>query len=32
MKGFGTADSVMIEILCTRTNEQIAAIKEAYSR
>jgi len=32
MKGFGTDESTLIEILCTRSNQEIAAIKEQYSK
>jgi annexin A7/11 len=30
MKGVGTSDHVLIEILCTSTNEEIKAIKASY--
>ena len=32
IKGAGTNESVLIEIICTRSNAEIAAIKAAYQR
>ena len=31
-QGLGTDESVLIEVLCTRTNEEIRAIREAYKK
>ena len=32
IRGLGTNDRALIEVLCTRTNQQIKAIKEAYKK
>jgi hypothetical protein len=32
MKGFGTSEYVLLEIICTRTVAELAAIKETYER
>ena len=32
ISGLGTKDKVLIEIMCSRTNEQIAEIKAAYKK
>ena len=32
MKGLGTSDDTLIEILCTRDNKAVLAMREAYKR
>lgn len=32
LQGLGTDESVLIEILCTRTNAEITAIKQSYQK
>eukprot|EP00047_Mylnosiga_fluctuans_P005097 m.238417 g.238417 ORF g.238417 m.238417 type:complete len:969 (+) comp13299_c0_seq1:50-2956(+) len=32
VKGLGTNDTCLIDVLCTRTNDEIKAIKEAYKK
>ena len=32
VKGLGTDEAVLIEIICTRNNEEMSAIKDAYKK
>jgi len=32
IKGLGTDEAALIEIICTRSNEQLKALKEAYKK